>query len=53
MKKKKIKVGIIKGSDIIDKTKPIQDIPFRTGRHITEKDRPRKKNWREWDERDI
>ena len=50
MKKKNIKVGIIKGSDIIEKTKLIQDIPFRTGRHLTEKDRPRKKNWRQWNE---
>lgn len=30
-KKKKIEVGTIKGIDIIRQTKPIQDIPFRTG----------------------
>jgi len=32
MKKKKTeKVGTIKGLDILKNTKPIQDIPFRTG----------------------
>lgn len=32
MKKKKTeKVGTIKGIDILKNTKPIQDIPFRTG----------------------
>lgn len=32
MKKKKIeKVGIINGMEILKNTRPIQDIPFRTG----------------------
>lgn len=32
MKKKKTeKVGTIKGIDILKNTRPIQDIPFRTG----------------------
>lgn len=32
MKKKKTeKVGTIKGIDILKNTKPMQDIPFRTG----------------------
>ena len=32
MKKKKTeKIGTIKGIDILKNTKPIQDIPFRTG----------------------
>ena len=32
MKKKKTeKVGTIKGLDILKNTRPIQDIPFRTG----------------------
>lgn len=30
-KKKKEKVGTIKGLDILKNTRPIQDIPFRTG----------------------
>lgn len=30
-KKKNITVGTIKGIDVIRQTKPIQDIPFRTG----------------------
>ena len=30
-KKKNITVGTIKGIDIVKQTKPIQDIPFRTG----------------------
>lgn len=30
-KKKKIEVGVISGLDIIKQTRPIQDIPFRTG----------------------
>lgn len=30
-KKKSEKIGIIKGIDLIKNSKPIQDIPFRTG----------------------
>ena len=30
-KKKNISVGTIKGIDVIRQTKPMQDIPFRTG----------------------
>lgn len=30
-KKKKEKVGTIKGIDVLKNTRPIQDIPFRTG----------------------
>lgn len=30
-KKKKEKVGTIKGIDILKNTRPMQDIPFRTG----------------------
>ena len=43
MNKKSKKPGTITGMEIIKQTKPRQDIPFRTGRHMTEKDRPRKK----------
>lgn len=37
------KIGVIKGIDLVKKNKPMQNIPFRTGKHMTEKDRPRKK----------
>lgn len=30
-KKKKEKIGIIKGIDVLKNTRPMQDIPFRTG----------------------
>lgn len=30
-KKKNITVGTIKGIDVLRQTRPIQDIPFRTG----------------------
>ena len=45
-KKKKVKVGTIKGIDVIRQTKPVQDIPFRTGKYLTEKDRPRDKSYK-------
>ena len=41
-KKKTIEVGTIKGIDIIRQTKPIQDIPFRTGVY-TDKRKKREK----------
>ena len=41
-KKKNIEVGTIKGIDIIKQTKPIQDIPFRTGVY-TDKRKKREK----------
>lgn len=43
-RKKKIeKLGTISAIDMLNKTKGIQDIPFNTGKYLTEKDRPRKK----------
>lgn len=39
-KKKNQTIGIIKGIDLIKQSKPIQDIPFRTGIH---KDKRRKR----------
>ena len=37
-KKKKIeKVGTIKAIDMIHASRPIQDIPFRTGAHVNKK----------------
>ena len=41
-KKKNITVGTIKGIDIVRQTKPIQDIPFRTGVY-TDKRKKREK----------
>lgn len=50
MKKKKETIGVISGLDLIKKSAPVQNIPFRTGKHMTKKDRPRNKNWRTWKE---
>lgn len=41
--KKKISVGTISGQELLKSSRPKQDISFRTGAHMTEKDRPRKK----------
>ena len=41
--KKKITVGTISGQDLLKGSRPKQDISFRTGAHMTSKDRPRKK----------
>ena len=42
-KKKKIEtIGVIKGIDLVRQSRPIQDIPFRTGVH-TDKRRKREK----------
>ena len=41
-KKKNIIVGTIKGIDVIRQTKPMQDIPFRTGVY-TDKRKKREK----------
>lgn len=51
-KKKKEIVSVIKGIDIVRQTRPMQDIPFRTGGHLTKKDRPRDKSYkrRNWEE---
>ena len=49
-KKKKQHIGTISSLELIKKSAPIQDIPFRTGKHMTKKDRPRNKNWRTWKE---
>ena len=38
-KKKKEKIGVIKGIDLIRKSKPINDIPFRECGYLSEKDR--------------
>lgn len=50
MKGKKETIGVIKGIDIVRKSAPKADIPFRTGRYMTKKDRPRDKSYKrmEW-----
>lgn len=42
-KKKTQKVGTIKAEDLLKSTRGVQNIGFRSGKHMTEKDRPRKK----------
>jgi hypothetical protein len=41
--KKQISAGTISGRELLKTSRPKQDISFRTGVHMTEKDRPRKK----------
>lgn len=41
--KKQISAGTISGKELIRTSRPKQEISFRTGAHMTEKDRPRKK----------
>lgn len=55
MKGKKQTIGTIKGSDLLKKSRGIQRLSFRTQVYLTEKDRPRNKNWRDWidDDDDI
>lgn len=44
-KKKKVeKVGTIKAIDMIHASRPIQDIPFRTGAHVNKKYKRKKIN---------
>ena len=49
-KKKKETIGIIRGRDLLKKAAPKADVTFKTGRHMTDKDRPRDKKWRNWEE---
>ena len=49
MKKKNENVVIvIKGTDVMHGHRGYMPPAFRMGRHITKKDRPREKNWRNW-----
>lgn len=48
-KKKTEPIGIIKGIDIIRQTKPIQNIPFRTGVYIDKRKKREKVNKRNMD----
>ena len=40
------KIGTIKGIDLIKKSAPKANISFRTGKYMTEKDRPRDKSYK-------
>ena len=42
------KIGTIKGIDLIKKSAPKANISFRTGKYITEKDRPRDKSYKKY-----
>ena len=42
----KEKIGTIKGIDLIKKSAPKANISFRTGKYMTEKDRPRDKSYK-------
>ncbi len=44
MKKKKEKIGTIDGLDLVKKSRPIQDIPFRTGSYQNKKKKREKVN---------
>lgn len=47
--KKKEVVARISSIEATLANKPYYVPSFRCGRHMTEKDRPRDKNWRKWD----
>lgn len=49
-KKKKEHIDTIDGLELLKKTRGIQRIAFRTGRHRIQKDKPRDKNWRKWND---
>ena len=38
--------------DLLKKSAPKADIPFKTGMQMTEKDRPRDKIYKKWNEKD-
>ena len=41
--KKKETIGVIKGIDLVKNSAPKFEATFKTGKYMTEKDRPRKK----------
>ena len=50
MKKKKTeKIGIISGMEILKNTRPMQDIPFRTGSFSDKRKKRQKVNKRNYD----
>lgn len=42
----KEKIGTIKGIDLIKKSAPKANISFKTGKYMTQKDRPRDKSYK-------
>lgn len=48
-KKKTETIGTIKGIDLIKQSKPIQDIPFRTGVYTDKRKKREKVNKRNYD----
>ena len=49
MKKKTETIGIIKGTDLLKNSKPIQDIPFRTGTFSDKRKKREKVNKRNYE----
>ena len=47
-KRKKERIGVIKGVDLIKKSAPKADVSFKTGRYMTDKDRPRDKSYKKY-----
>ena len=43
-KKKTQTIGTIKGVDVLRQTRPMQDIPFRTGAHVDKRKKREKVN---------
>jgi len=43
-KKKTQTIGTIKGIDVLRQTRPMQDIPFRTGAHVDKRKKREKVN---------
>ena len=41
-KKKSETIGVISGVDVLKKTRPIQDIPFRTGTYVDKRKKEKK-----------
>ena len=46
--KKKVISFVIKGADVIKGSGGFMPPSFKTGAHMTAKDRPRDKNWKRW-----
>ena len=51
-KNKKDPIEIIKGVDFLKQSAPRAEIPFKPWIHMTEKDKPRGKSYKEWNEKD-
>ena len=47
-KKKKEIIGLINGIELVKKSAPKVDLSFRTGKYLTDKDRPRDKSYKKY-----